>query len=194
MSHTEAQMEFLQGRAAMVWCGTWFTSEMRDVIPKGFHYSCFGTPRVAGGRGDPTLMAVTSEDAFVCEGARNPALAMEFLRFMCSPEIAAGFVKDREALTGIPEANRNAPESLRPVVEMLRQARSFRTPTAHGNPYPSWEFVVNSCLTDLVTRPAGGQEFLVTPEQFAEKLERKAEELRREKAARQQARHSPGSQ
>jgi N-acetylglucosamine transport system substrate-binding protein len=185
MSHTEAQMEFLQGRAAMVWCGTWFTSEMREVIPKGFRYSCFGPPGVAGGKGDPTMLAVLSEYAFICQGARNRELAMEFLKFMCSPNVAERFVKDRQALTGMPAANRDAPESLRAVVDLLQQAKSFRTPTAHGNPYPSWEFAFNSCLTDLVTRPSGGESFLLTPQQFAEKLERKAEELRREKAEKQ---------
>jgi len=184
MSHTEAQMEFLQGRAAMVWCGTWFSSEMRDVIPKGFHYSCFGPPLVEGGAGDPTLVEVFSEHAFVCAGSKHPALAVEFLRFICAPKIAAAFVRDREALTAIPEANEGAPESLRPVVALLRKARSFRTPTPHGNPYPSWEFVFNSALTDLVTRPAGGEKFLLTPEQFAAQLEHKAEELRREKTGR----------
>jgi N-acetylglucosamine transport system substrate-binding protein len=184
MSHTEAQMEFLQGHAAMVWCGTWFTSEMRDVVPKGFRYACFGTPQVPGGKGDPTLMAVLAEGAFVCQDAKSPALAVEFLKFMCSPSVAADFVRDRESLTGIRAANNGAPESLKPVVELLRQARSFRTPAAHGNPYPSWETTFNSCLTDLVTRPGGGKAFLLTPEQFAERLESKAEELRREKAAK----------
>jgi N-acetylglucosamine transport system substrate-binding protein len=187
MSHTEAQMEFLQGRAAMVWCGTWFTSEMRDVIPKGFRYSCFGPPGVPGGKGDPTMLAVQSEYAFVCQAARNRELAMEFLKFMCSPNVAERFVKGRQALTGMPAANRDAPESLRPVVELLQRARSFRTPTAHGNPYPSWEFVVNSCLIDLVTRPSGGETFRQTPRQFAEELERRAEELRKEKAEKQAA-------
>ncbi|MCY3020831.1 MAG: extracellular solute-binding protein [Planctomycetota bacterium] len=184
MSHTEAQMEFLQGRAAMVWCGTWFSSEMREVIPKGFHYACFGAPVVEGGKGDQTMLEVFSEHAFVCAGSKHPALAVEFLRFMCSPKVAAKFVTGREALTSIREANEDAPDSLKPVVDLLRRARSFRSPTPHGNPYPSWEFVFNSGLTDLVTRPAGGDRFLLTPEQFAEQLERKAEGLRREKAGR----------
>jgi hypothetical protein len=33
-----------------------------------------------------------------------------------------------------------------------------------------------------VTRPAGGEKFLLTPEQFSDQLERRAEELRKEKA------------
>jgi len=181
MSHTEAQMEFLQGRAAMVWCGTWFSSEMHDVIPKDFHYSCFGTPLVPGGKGDATLVEVQLEHAFVCAGSKHPELAAEFLKYICAPEVAASFVKGREALTGIPAANEGAPESLRPVVEILRKARAFRSPTAKGNPYPSWQFAFESAMSDFVTRPAGGEKFLLTPEQFSERLERKAEELRREK-------------
>ena len=186
MSHTEAQMEFLQGRAAMVWCGTWFSSEMREVIPEGFHYSSFGTPLIANGKGDPTVVEVASEHAFVCAGSKHPELAAEFLKYICTPEVAVKFVKGREALTGIPAANEGAPESLRPALELLRRARAFRSPSAKGNPYPSWQFAFESALSDLVTRPAGSEKFLVTPEQFAKKLEQKAEELRREKA--QQAR------
>ncbi|MGD0092721.1 MAG: extracellular solute-binding protein [Planctomycetota bacterium] len=182
MSHTEAQMEFLQGRAAMVWCGTWFSSEMHDRIPKDFHYSCFGTPQVAGGKGDPTLLMVASEYAYVCAGSKHPALAVEFLKFLCRPQIAAKFVQGREALAGIREANESAPDSLKPIVELLRRARSFRAPAARGNPYPSWQSTFSSSLTDLVTRPAGGEKFLLTPEEFAGQLESKAEELRVEKA------------
>ena len=188
MSHTEAQMEFFQGRAAMVWCGTWLTSEMKSVIPAGFRYTCFAMPAVEGGKGDPTRMPVESEYFHVCEHARHRELAVEFLRFMCDPQTAAAFVQQRSALTGIRAANDHAPENLKAVTELLKQAKSFRAPSAHGNPYPSWQRVFESCLTELVTRPAGSSHFELTPREFADKLERKAEELRREKAAREAGR------
>jgi ABC-type glycerol-3-phosphate transport system substrate-binding protein len=184
MSHTEAQMEFFQGRAAMVWCGTWLASEMHEVIPAGFRYSCFATPALEGGRGDPTRMPVSSEYFFVCRRAKHPELAEEFLRFMCDPEVASGFVKGREALTGIKAANENPPDSLKAVTEILKRAKSFRAPAAHGNPYPSWNRVFESALSELVTRPAGSDKFELTPQEFAEKLERRAGELRHEKAAK----------
>lgn len=48
MSHTEAQLEFLQGHAAMLVCGSWFKSEMRDKIPAGFELAEFALPPPAG--------------------------------------------------------------------------------------------------------------------------------------------------
>lgn len=184
MSHTEAQMEFFQGRAAMVWCGTWLPSEMQSVIPAGFRYTSFAMPVVEGGKGDPTRMPVRSEYFYVCERARHRELAVEFLRFLCDPAIAGIFVRQRSALTGIRAANEQAPDNLKAVAQLLKQARSFRATEAHGNPYPSWNRIFESCLTELVTRPTGGTEFELTPQAFAEKLERKAGELRQEKAAR----------
>ena len=181
MSHTEAQMEFLQGRAAMVFCGTWFPGEMKNVIPEGFEYSTFAIPSVKSDRdikGDSTAMGVGAQYFFLCNNSKEPKLAGEFIKFMCSPGIMSSFVKNNEALTSMPEANKITPKSLKGVVNVLDNAK-FYSHTAKGNPYPGWDGIFNSYLTELVTRPMGSNVYKITPEEFAKELEKKAENLRK---------------
>ena len=41
MTHTESQMEWVNGRAAMVFCGLWLKNEMKNALPNGFEMGCF---------------------------------------------------------------------------------------------------------------------------------------------------------
>src|SRR5207245_8487241 len=54
MSHTESQMEFVSGRAAMIPCGTWLHSEMSKVMPPDFQMVYFRPPVLDNDPGDPT--------------------------------------------------------------------------------------------------------------------------------------------
>ena len=42
--HTQSQMEFLQGKAAMITNGTWIANEMRDVLPPDFEWGFMPFP------------------------------------------------------------------------------------------------------------------------------------------------------
>lgn len=42
--HTQSQMEFLQGTAAMITNATWIANEMRDVTPEGFKWGFMAFP------------------------------------------------------------------------------------------------------------------------------------------------------
>jgi N-acetylglucosamine transport system substrate-binding protein len=179
MSHTEAQMEFQQGRAAMVWCGTWLPSEMQNTMPPGFEYSCFATPAVTGGRGAPGVLTMDADHFFVCEKGKNRDLAVEFLKFMCRPEIAAVFVKEQQALTSLPRANAAIPANMQEVVKILDRAPYFKAPEAPGRPYPAFNRTMFSLLTELVLFDQGTGKFNLTPEEFGQQMEEKAEGMRR---------------
>ena len=42
--HTQSQMEFLQGKAAMITNGTWIANEMKDVVPADFEWGFMPFP------------------------------------------------------------------------------------------------------------------------------------------------------
>ena len=42
--HTQSQMEFIQGKAAMITNGTWIANEMKDVAPKNFKWGFMAFP------------------------------------------------------------------------------------------------------------------------------------------------------
>ena len=84
MSHTESQQEFLQGRAAMIPCGTWLESEMRNVMPKGARMAFMLTPHLEGGTGDASAILIGIEPWMVPSKAKNPQAGIAFFRFMSS--------------------------------------------------------------------------------------------------------------
>ena len=116
MSHTEAQLEFFQGRAAMLFCGSWLFSEMRDNIPEGFELGSFALPLPVSDRADPAAQYATSGYFFVFKSSAHPDLGAEFLKQMTSPEVAGRFARER----GTPVAIASANDSLHPTVADLQ--------------------------------------------------------------------------
>jgi N-acetylglucosamine transport system substrate-binding protein len=90
MTHIESQLQFVNGRAAMIFCGTWLENEMKASIPPAFELRLFNVPAVEGGIGNPAAVSgMASEFMFVPEDARHPEAAFDFARYLVSPEAAA---------------------------------------------------------------------------------------------------------
>lgn len=89
MTHTESQLQFVQGNAAMIFCGIWLENEMKDSTPPDFEMRCFTVPAVEGGKGDPRFFhGQGMEFLFVPRDARLPDLAFDFARYLVSPRNA----------------------------------------------------------------------------------------------------------
>ena len=101
MSHTEAQMEFVLGRAAMIPCGTWLGSEMKDQLPKGFHMAFINPPVIEGGKGDPTITSAGVETWIIPTDGKNHDVAADFFKFMTSLDMAKQFVIKKNTLMAI---------------------------------------------------------------------------------------------
>ena len=95
LSHTEAQMEFLQGRAAMIPCGTWLRNEMKDSIPPGFEMDFMRPPHVGIGHGDPTTIQIGTEPWVVPVKGQNHELAIDFFKYLTSADKAKQFVREK---------------------------------------------------------------------------------------------------
>ena len=63
-THTQAQSDFVAGKAAFIPCGTWLASEQKDEIAAHPEFSMefMLTPMVPGGKGDPTALNTGTED------------------------------------------------------------------------------------------------------------------------------------
>jgi len=87
MTHTESQLQFVNGQAAMIWCGIWIVNEMKLNTPPAFEMRCFTMPSVEGGKGNPHLLyGEGAEWMYVPAEARYPREALEFCRYLVSPE------------------------------------------------------------------------------------------------------------
>ncbi|MBN9417518.1 hypothetical protein ABS71_18785 [bacterium SCN 62-11] len=116
MSHTEAQMEFLQGHAAMIVCGSWFKSEMRDKIPAGFELAEFPLPPPAASNVRPAAQ-VGAGYFFVFADSQQPAGGVDYLRYITAPAQAAQLVESQD----LPVAVRGANQKLSPDLQGLQQ-------------------------------------------------------------------------
>ena len=177
MTHTESQMEWVNGRAAMVFCGLWLKNEMKKALPPDFEMDCFPVPPIEGGKGDPkAVYGGGGENFYVFKDARHPREAADFLKFMVSETNALPFMNQIESLTTVklrPEIVSQIPRDLQtPVRIMLDSTRSYSDRLT--GLFPTWnKSVLEPTLGELVASK-------LTPEQACRRLEAGLEAIRRD--------------
>jgi N-acetylglucosamine transport system substrate-binding protein len=81
LNHTQAQTDFMRGKAMFIDNGSWFESEMKDAPREdGFQFGFLGVP--AFKPGDPVTCLIDSEQIYIPAKAKNPELAREFIRYL----------------------------------------------------------------------------------------------------------------
>ncbi len=169
MSHTDAQLELFEGRAAMVVCGSWLKSEMLGKIPAGFRLGAFNLPLPAGGsRADPTAVQLWANYYFVFAGA--PAEALDFLRYLTSRERAARFAARQDFPVAIRGANGGLSADLGDVARLIAGATSTYGEAAREG-FPDFE----QHRADVRYALLAGR---ATPEESARRLEATAGAVR----------------
>ena len=84
---TPAQMEFFQGKAAMILMGTWLSSEMKDSIPADFKLAVTSFPTVPGAPGDQDAALAHNNIFAINKNSQAIELAVEFARRFTSKEV-----------------------------------------------------------------------------------------------------------
>lgn len=98
MSDAEANMLFLNGKAAMVLNGTWQIGMTADA-PSGFDLGYFAFPTFAQGKGDQAdVLAGVAASFAVSQKAKNKEAAVAFLKFLTSEEAMKKYVKVRKTM------------------------------------------------------------------------------------------------
>ncbi len=167
MTHTESQLHFVQGNAAMIFCGIWLENEMKDTTPPDFEMRSFTMPAVEGGKGNPRLFnGQGMEYLFVPSDARYPELAFEFARFMVSPDAAAEMGESIGVIS--PLAGATPRESLTPALQSVLDVIEASDGIFNVRVYmlfPAWRTqVMGVAIADLLR----GE---ITPEEFGRRLD-----------------------
>jgi len=89
---TAAQLNFFQGKAAMILMGTWLEGEMKDSIPPGFELGTFPFPGVPGGKGNGVVFGAVNART-VAAKSDNPQLGVEWLRYSARQDIQRARIK-----------------------------------------------------------------------------------------------------
>ena len=152
MSHTEAQLEFFQGRAAMLMCGSWLYSEMKDNIPEGFELGAFPLPLPDAPSADAGAVYATSGYWFVFKHSANPTGGVEFLRYLTSRGVAERFAAERGMTVAVSGANSQLHPMMADVAGQLAGVeRTFGV--SPGESVPGMDQVWTDTLAKLL---AGG--------------------------------------
>ncbi|HRF61229.1 MAG TPA: extracellular solute-binding protein [Fimbriimonadaceae bacterium] len=171
MSHTEAQQEFLQGRAAMVPCGSWLYSEMKNVMPPSAAMEFFLPPSVTGGEGDPTAMMIGIEPWMVPSAAKNPGDAVGLFKYMTSLGKAKEFVEKKGTLMAITGSDEVAlPEVLKAPAKLFKESK-----TVYAVQYRQWYPAFNTEIENALTAMLNGD---IDPQGFCDRVEAAAEKTR----------------
>lgn len=154
MSHTEAQLEFFQGRACMLMCGSWLFSEMRDNIPEGFELGAFPLPLPESAKADSSAgYDATDGYWFVFKNSANPKGGADFLRCLTSTEVAKRFAAER----GMTMAIKGGNDDLHPMMEdVARQLERVKRTYGKlpGPSIPGMDQVWSDTLARLLGDPS----------------------------------------
>ncbi|BFH64704.1 extracellular solute-binding protein [Paenibacillus azoreducens] len=94
LNHTESQMEFLRGKAAMILNGAWLENEMKDSIPEGFQMKMMPFPPAKDAVvHEPVLESLTSGFGGIPSVSNNIETAKKFLQFSSTEEANRRFTE-----------------------------------------------------------------------------------------------------
>ena len=82
MSHTEAQLMWLQGQALFLPCGNWLAGEMADSLPEGFEIGLF--PSFWHDSDETPVMVGNGAYTVIPADSQNPEAAKAFLQVLLS--------------------------------------------------------------------------------------------------------------
>jgi raffinose/stachyose/melibiose transport system permease protein len=170
MTHTAAQLAFLEGRCAMTVSGTWMVNEMKGKIPDNFELGAVNLPVFADGVAEPSAAQTGSDYFFVfAKGdAARERLTVDFLRFLTSREralTAVRMIDSPVAVRGVPPENFSP--RMREAAQVLAGAReTFNTPPAMLVP-PGYGQAIIDARQQLFTGRISAQEFGVRLEAAA---------------------------
>ncbi|MBC8066140.1 MAG: extracellular solute-binding protein [Chlorobia bacterium] len=171
LDHTASQMDFLNGKAAMVPCGSWLSSEMEKSMPPGVKVQYMTVPNVAGGKGDPTSLLIGIEPWMVPSAGKNKAEAIDLFKYMTSLPKAKEFVEKKGTLMAI-----KGSEQVKLPEVLVEPAKAFNNSKyVWAVQYRNW---YKKFSTELEGSMASLLEGKITPQQFCDQVEAQAEKVR----------------
>jgi N-acetylglucosamine transport system substrate-binding protein len=173
MSHTESQTEFLNGKAAMIPCGTWLNSEMKEVSKPGQRME-FMLPPMPPGPGDAGNVCIGIEPFVVPSKAKNPQGGIEYFRYLTSLSKSKEFVEEKGTLMAI-----KGSDQAKLPAHLVKPAEAFRnSKSVWSTEYRLWYPALNKEAENAMAALLAGE---ITPDQFCERCETAAAAARADK-------------
>jgi N-acetylglucosamine transport system substrate-binding protein len=175
-SHTEGQMIWLQGKAAMIPCGTWLESEMKNALPPGFEMRLMPVPGVREGKGGLKAMGADAGPAFwVPRQAAHPEWGMEYFRILLSRKMAANFLTTIGSVMPIKGSTEGLtiPPAMQSALDAVDAAGGETFNLRFLSWYPELRIEYENALGGVLNG-------YLSPAQFADRVEAQAQRLRQD--------------
>jgi N-acetylglucosamine transport system substrate-binding protein len=113
LTHTQSQQVLIDGKAALLPCGTWLSNEMKATTPSTVQLTIVPVPSLTSSDKMPygAARASAAGQYVVPKAAKNVAGGKEFLRIMTSKQAADKFSELTNSLTCITGAGSNVQSS-----------------------------------------------------------------------------------
>jgi N-acetylglucosamine transport system substrate-binding protein len=100
LTHTEAQAEWLKGKAVFIPCGSWLENEEKGLVPDGFNMVVRPVPALGGDRvAFDGIQASAGETFIVPAKGKNAQGGKEYLRMLFSRQGSRFFAQNTRSLT-----------------------------------------------------------------------------------------------
>lgn len=168
LDYHAAQVEFVQGRAAMMLIGNWLAGEMADSIPADLKLDYVRFPQVVGGKGDPTVQIAGTSDMILSAKTAHPEETILFAKYLTSLEAVTSMAQDSHLLyatKGSTPEDKMTPYDKKALQYMEEAAETFEW---YGPPdfTPTFEMgdqMFNDCVSLMLLQ--------MTPQEFLQRLE-----------------------
>lgn len=181
MTHTAAQLAFIEGRCAMTLSASWFANEMRGRLPEDFELGAMNLPVFADGITDPDTVQAQSGYYFLFRTGdeRRERATVDFFRFLTSRERARRFAVLADAPVALTAAGPAdySPRMADTAALLARSPAAFDAAPARAS---AAQATLAQALTDLRYQLMTGR---VSAEEFGQRLEAAAA-VERARAAR----------
>jgi N-acetylglucosamine transport system substrate-binding protein len=158
--HTQSQMEFLQGKAAMITNGAWIAKEMEEVIPKGFDWGFMPFPGNDPGQQQVILVSHGS-NGYIWKNRPeiNKKWAKEFNRWLLNLELQKIVARNGSmpVRKDFPDSFSDFSPSLRAAIQTIKEKnirvlnRHARGKVLKGAEASKIAKIQRDCLVAIVT-------------------------------------------
>lgn len=121
---TSAQLDFFQGKAAMILMGSWLVGEMKASIPAGFQVGTFAFPQVPHGAGNGVLFGSVNV-LTVAKQSKRPDLGVQWLKYFSRKDVQKTRTKYLDYIS--PFKGVRAGPTYQGIADELARGKAFAT-------------------------------------------------------------------
>lgn len=101
IKHDQARMNWVNGKAAMIYCETQEVGEVQKLQGKDFQWGMFKFPDITDGKGDQSKLTGAPEGFVISANTKHPKEAIAFLKYLTGKEVGLKEVKEIGILNGM---------------------------------------------------------------------------------------------